>query len=104
MVLLHRTLSETTVFATGLFFLTPVLAPPIGFCTHQVIVELQLDEPFAIVQFDAVSVPDGPLENVAVQFLAEDIVTLPSEQSASPDQPLNTEPPAGVAVSATTVL
>jgi hypothetical protein len=40
--------------------------------------------------------------NVAVQFRAPDIVTLPSLQSASPVQPAKIELPAGVAVIATT--
>jgi hypothetical protein len=40
--------------------------------------------------------------NVAVQFTADDIVTFPSLQSASPVQPLKIDPAAGVAVKATT--
>jgi len=40
---------------------------------------------------------------LAVQFRAALIVTLPSPQSASPDQPEKVEPLAGVAVSVTTV-
>src|SRR6185436_1939591 len=38
----------------------------------------------------------GINENVAVQLRAADIVTLPSVQSASPVQPLKSEPAAGV--------
>jgi hypothetical protein len=41
--------------------------------------------------------------NVAVQLTLLLTVTLPSLQSASPDQPAKTEPEAGVAVSATAV-
>jgi hypothetical protein len=41
--------------------------------------------------------------NLAVQLLLEPIVTTPSEQSASPDQPSNDESTPGVAVSVTTV-
>jgi hypothetical protein len=41
--------------------------------------------------------------NVAVQDLAAVIVTTPSAQSASPDHPVNVEPPAADAVSVTTV-
>ena len=40
---------------------------------------------------------------LAVQFRAALIVTLPSLQSASPVQPVNVEPAAGVAVSVTAV-
>jgi hypothetical protein len=41
--------------------------------------------------------------NVAVQFTADDIVTFPSLQSASPVHPANVEPDDGDAVSATPV-
>jgi hypothetical protein len=48
-----------------------------------------------------VRVLGGIKVNVAVQARATDIVTLPSLQSASPLQPENTEPGAGVAVRVT---
>jgi hypothetical protein len=41
--------------------------------------------------------------NVAAQDLFADIVTTPSEQSASPLQPANVEPEAGIAVRDTMV-
>jgi hypothetical protein len=47
--------------------------------------------------------PAGFRLNVAVQVLFTDIVTTPSEQSASPVQPANVEPEAGVAMRETTV-
>jgi hypothetical protein len=48
-----------------------------------------------------VSVLGGIEVKVAVQLRAADIVTLPSIQSASPDQPANMEPGAAAGVSST---
>jgi hypothetical protein len=51
--------------------------------------------PLPVLMIDSVNV----CVNVAVQLRAADMVTLPSVQSASPVQPSNVDPNAGVAVS-----
>jgi hypothetical protein len=65
---------------------------------------LLVTAPLPVPAFAIVSVWGGVTStvNVAVQLRFADIVTLPSLQSASPDQPANVDPPAAVAVNAIT--
>ena len=87
----------------------PLAVMAVGIASGLVILQfkllLQLLAPAAIVQLVAERVPDITEErlNVAVHDLAADIVTLPSLQSASPDQPVNVEPADGEAERVTKV-
>ncbi len=64
--------------------------------------EVMVPEPVPAFVVERRNVETGGL-NVAVQLRAALMVTEPSLQSASPDQPAKVEPPLGVAVMATTV-
>ena len=63
---------------------------------------LEVTDPLPVPALLIVRVAGGIKLKVAVQLRSAVIVTLPSEQSASPAQPLKREPAAGVAVSVTT--
>jgi len=63
---------------------------------------LDVTVPLPVPALLIVRVAGGIKLKVAVQLRSAVIVTLPSEQSASPAQPLKREPCAGVAVSVTT--
>ena len=78
----------------------------IGFVVVQVNIGLvQLLDPIAMVHEDVSGVKVPVIwVNVAVQLLAPVIVTCPSEQSLSPDQPEKVEPADGLADRVTDVL
>ena len=63
---------------------------------------LEVTDPLPVPALLIVRVAGGIKLKVAVHLRSAVIVTLPSEQSASPAQPLKREPGAGVAVSVTT--
>jgi phage tail protein X len=63
---------------------------------------VEVTEPDPLPVFDTLSGTGGRVK-VAVHDTAADIVTIPSAQSAAPDQPMKVEPAAAVAVSATWV-
>ena len=63
---------------------------------------LDVTVPVPVPALVIVRIAGGIELNVAMQLRSAVIVTLPSEQSASPVQPLKREPVAGVAVSVTT--